>query len=211
LKKAGWPGWWQAALDWLFPPHCPGCGHAPGRRFCAACLEGLEPCRLKAPGGLEVFAAGYYRGPLRRAVLDLKHGARTSSVPALAELMQRAWRGRLPDALVPIPPEPRRRRLRGLSVPGLLAEELGCRLGVPARSDLLVPARLLASQKNLSRGERRENVRGGFRTGAVGGLDLLLVDDVMTTGSTLAEAARVLRAAGAGRVHALVLAAVESG
>jgi ComF family protein len=160
---------------------------------------------------VEVFAAGRYRGPLRRAVLDLKHGARTASVPVLAELMQRAWRGRLPDALVPIPPEPRRRRLRGLSVPGLLAEELGGRLGVPARNDLLVPARALVSQKNLSREERRENVRGGFRTGAVGGLDLLLVDDVMTTGSTLAEAARVLRAAGAGRVQALVLAAVESG
>jgi len=166
---------------------------------------------LEASGGLEVFAAGLYQGPLRRAVLDLKHGAQTSSVPALAEVMQRAWGGALPAALVPIPPEPRRRRLRGLHGPGLLAEELGLRLGVPARSDLLVPARHLPSQKNLSRDERRENVRGAFRAGPVTGLDLLLVDDVMTTGSTLVEASRVLHAAGAGRVQALVLAAVESG
>jgi len=160
---------------------------------------------------VEVFAAGLYRGPLRRAVLDLKHGARTASVPALAEVMQRAWSGRPPDALVPIPPEPRRRRRRGLHVPGLLAEGLARGLGVPARFDLLVPARRLATQKNLSRDERRENVRGAFQSGSVRGLDVLLVDDVMTTGSTLSEAARVLRAAGARRVQALVLAVVESG
>ncbi len=206
-----WRAWWESALDWVFPPRCPGCGRSAGRSFCPSCTRELLFHRLEASCGLEIRAAGFYRGALRKAVLDLKHGALTSSVPALAEAMHRAWAGESPDALVPIPAEPKRRRLRGVHVPGLLAGELANRLAVPARFDLLVPARQMPSQKNLSRPERRENVQGAFRAGPVSGLDLLLVDDVMTTGATLAEASRVLRSAGARRVRALVLAAVSGG
>ena len=161
------------------------------------------------PGGLQVWAAGPYEGPLRRAVLNLKHAGLTATAPALAEVMQGALGAVSPDALVPIPAASSRRRLRGHSGPGLLASKLADRLGVCCRPDLLAPARHLSSQKDLSREERLENVRGGFRARPAAGLDILLVDDVMTTGATLGEAARVLREAGARRVEAVVVAAVR--
>ncbi len=161
------------------------------------------------PGGLRVWAAGPYEGPLRRAVLHLKHAGLTATVPALAEVMHGALGAVSPDALVPIPAAPDRHRLRGLSGPGLLASNLAARLGVRCRPELLAPARHLPSQKDLSREERLENVRGGFRARPASVLDILLVDDVMTTGATLGEAARVLREAGARRVEAVVVAAVR--
>jgi len=200
---------WEALLDWLFPPSCPGCGRSGGSRFCPDCAARLRPCGLTLPEGHQDRAGGLYEGPLRRAILRLKHAGLTVTVPALAEVMHSALEGSPPGVLVPIPAAPDRRRWRGLHGPGLLARRLAARLGGSCRPDLLVPARHLPSQKDLSREERLANVHGGFRAGSAAGAEILLVDDVLTTGATLAEAARVLRLAGARRVEAVVVAAVR--
>lgn len=201
---------WEALLDWLFPPCCPGCGRGGGGDFCARCGASVRPLALEAPGDLRVYAAAAYEGPLRQAILHLKHGARTSAVPALASAMQRALPPDLPDAVVAVPAARDRVRLRGLHGPGLLGAALAQALRVPFRPGLLVPGRSLASQKDLSRPERLDNVRGGFLAAPCPGLRVLLVDDVMTTGATLGECARALRGAGARRVEAVVAAAVRT-
>ena len=201
----------EVLLDWLFPPGCPGCQTPGTGDFCARCARWLVPRSQPTPGGLVVHAAGPYEGPLRRALLDLKHGGRTCVVPALARAMARALPSLRPGALVAVPGTPERLRYRGFHGPGRLAALLALHLEVPVRPELLVPARPLPSQRNLSRAEREENVRGGFRAGPVQGLEILLVDDVMSTGATLEEAARTLRRAGARRVEAVVAAAVRPG
>ncbi len=201
---------WQTLLDWLFPPGCPGCDRSETGGFCRGCAAGLKPFGVTLADGLVVRAGGLYEGPLRRAVLRLKHAGLTAAVPALAGVMHAALGASPPALLVPIPAAPDRRRWRGLHGPGLLASRLAARMGARCRPDLLVPARDLPSQKDLSREERLQNVRGGFRAGPAAGLEILLVDDVLTTGATLGEAARALRQAGARRVEAVVAAAVRS-
>lgn len=192
-------------LDWLFPPACPGCGRGGSADFCRACRP--RPLHLTLSCGLSVFAAARYEGAMRQAVLDLKHLGRTACTTPIAEAMLRAFQADPPDAVVEVPASPERRRLRGLHAPGLLAAHLASRLGLPHRPALLEPRGVLLSQKGLGREERAENVRGAFAGGAARGLRVLLVDDVMTTGATLAECARALRAAGARHVCAVVAAA----
>jgi len=129
---------------------------------------------------------------------------------ALAALVRDAAR-RLaiaPDLVVPVPMHESRRRARGFHPAGELARtarrELDCALAL----DALRTTRVTASQTGLDRVERRRNVRGAFATTRAipRGVRVALVDDVVTTGATLAECARVLRRAGAGRVVAICAA-----
>ena len=112
------------------------------------------------------------------------------------------------DALVPTPLHPRRLRSRGYNQSALLSHEIGRRLNLPVREDLLVRVRNPRPQVEAqSQQERRDNVADNFFCNTdTSGLTVLLIDDVATTGSTLSECATVLKAAGATRVHALTLA-----
>ncbi|MGH2351579.1 MAG: ComF family protein, partial [Chloroflexota bacterium] len=94
----------------------------------------------------------------------------------------------------------------GYNQASLLARPLADLLGLPYEPRLLRRVRPTASQVGLSRRQRRQNVRGAFGAEAgVAGRDILLVDDVTTTGSTLGSAAEACRAAGAARVYAVTL------
>jgi ComF family protein len=110
------------------------------------------------------------------------------------------------DAVVPVPSTGKRNRERGYDPGALLAEEVSRRLGRPLRP-LLSRAREAPPQSTVAAAERRRNVLGAyFASPRVRGLEVLLVDDVMTTGATAFEAARTLRGAGARGVALLVLA-----
>ncbi|MFO7958468.1 MAG: ComF family protein [Candidatus Brocadiia bacterium] len=114
-----------------------------------------------------------------------------------------------PSAVVAVPLHPRRLRERGYNQSALLGRVLAGHFGRRLLSGVLRRTRHTSRQTGLSRTARRDNVRGAFeaaRPGAVDGLNLLLVDDVMTTGATVDECCKVLKRAGAAKVQVLTLA-----
>lgn len=112
------------------------------------------------------------------------------------------------DAFVPVPLHPARRREREFNQAEVLAQLLSRRSGIPMEA-CLERIRYTTTQTRLDRHERMENLRGAFRvrhTSQVTGRHLILIDDVFTTGSTVEECARVLRAAGAASIRVLTVA-----
>ena len=111
------------------------------------------------------------------------------------------------DEIIPIPLHPSRRRLRGFNQAEILAEELGSMCSLPVRSDVLFRIKKTAPQKDLGKRERSSNLRGAF---GVSGRwkpckNVLLVDDIYTTGATVERAAKVLKIAGAQNVYFLTV------
>lgn len=191
-------------------PCCPRCAQTVGPH--ANTAEGCTECRSQSFAFDRAFRFGPYEGPLREAVLRLKH----LNGEGLADLLGRAFaesrgadlRAAGTGCVVPVPLHWWRRWTRGYNQAEAVARELAAGLGVPMLRALR-RTRRTPQQLQPSREARRENVRGAFRAvrgATVLGKTVLLVDDVMTTGSTLHEAARTLRAAGAAEVVVAVLA-----
>jgi len=156
-------------------------------------------------------AGGLYAGALREAVQRFKFGGKPALARPLAALVLEQWASRLPsaDAVLPVPLARARERERGFNQAGLLAERVARGLGCRVQTRWLARARDTRPQTDLDVAERRANVRGAFvASSAVAGRSLVLVDDVLTTGATAAECARVLRAAGARTVGVLTVARV---
>lgn len=163
-------------------------------------------------------ALGDYRDELREAVLRLKARGCDALALSLADLLyeQRgeelsAW---TPDAVVAIPMHWRRRLVRGENAPELLASRLARRLGIPCLRGALRCLRITRQQASLLPGMRRKNMRGALAVGSglrLTGARLVVVDDVLTSGATCHEAARVLIRAGAVAVSAAVVARATGG
>ncbi|MCS6863776.1 MAG: ComF family protein [Gemmataceae bacterium] len=190
---------------------CPRCGQTIGPHTLVD--GGCPHCRAVSFPFERVFRLGPYTGRLREAILRIK----AASGEGLAEMLGRVWAesrgGLLPcseiDGVVPVPLHWRRKWTRGYNQAEAVARELARYLSLPFWPRVLRRVRSTPQQLQPSRAARRDNVRGAFcvRRGAkLAGRTLLLVDDVMTTGSTLSEAAQTLRHAGAARVFVAVLA-----
>jgi len=163
-----------------------------------------------------VVVLGAYRGELREAVLRMKHPGSEPLSAAMGRVYNN-YRGDLvaslrPDVIVPIPMHWSRRLARGTNSPDILADCLARYLRVPLAAGLLSRCRNTLPQNNLSPTKRFRNVRGAFQLGAsylLGNVRVLLVDDILTTGATCSEAARLLKQAGASMVGVAVLARAE--
>ena len=156
-------------------------------------------------------AGGLYAGPLRDAVQRFKFGRRPALARPLAALVLEQCAAAVPAhaVLVPIPLARERERERGFNQAALVAERVARGLGAPLRERWLARTRATAPQTELDAVERRANVRGAFvASTAAAGADVVLVDDVLTTGATAGECARALRAAGAASVGLLTVARV---
>jgi ComF family protein len=153
--------------------------------------------------------AWLYERPVRRAVHALKYRRRRRVAGALADALADALPGAPPgDALVPVPLHAGRLAERGFNQSEELARRLSARWQLPLRSEGLARARDTGHQAGLARRERLGNVAGAFVWRASGPppARVILVDDVLTTGATLAACAAALRAAGAREVRAVALA-----
>ena len=203
--------WWERALDYLYAPSCPGCGEVPIYGLCPECLDQIKPLRLQLHSGLVVYSGGFYEGSLKRAILALKKSEQTYLYYALVRLLMRAlpvefsWRS---FRCLSIPANVERLRRRGFSVPDLFIKELlrqipSWQLG----RDWLIALRNFQVQKFLGRRERFQNIENGYSASPlVRGQAIILVDDVLTTGATLTEAALALWQNGAKRIFALTAA-----
>jgi len=200
----------EALLDaWalIMPVECAGCGAA-DRSICGACAPQLEalPVVRSTPGGLRVVTALRYEGVVRHALLSFKEQQRTDAATALAAPLAipvekiRAQAG--PAEVVPVPTGRAAFRRRGYDPVRLLLRASR----VPS-ARVLRSVRRTAAQKSLGVAERAQNRLGSFAaTGDLHGRRFILVDDILTTGATLDEAARALREAGGSVVGAATLA-----
>jgi len=198
-------------LGTLFPARCVGCGRPPAA-LCSACIGGARRVARSAatatapPPPVDRWVAVFaYEGAIREALARLKYRNARSVLPVLAALLVERLReeplGGV-DVVTWPPTTAVRRRQRGFDQAERLARAVGRGLDVPVRACLVRQAG--PSQTGRSARERR---RGPvFRSGPVAGLRVLVVDDVATTGATVAAAAQALRSAGAGWVGAATVA-----
>ncbi|HXU88398.1 MAG TPA: ComF family protein [Methylomirabilota bacterium] len=198
----------------IAPPLCETCG-LPFHVFDATAASAGDTrcgeCAMAPPAFDWARAGGVYAGPLREAVSRLKFARKAALARPLGDLVLEQWAARLPavDAVVPVPLARARERARGFNQARLVAERIAHGLGVPLQSRWLARARDTAPQTDLDGAARRANVRGAFIASArVAERAVALVDDVLTTGATVSECARTLRAAGARSVGVLTVARV---
>jgi predicted amidophosphoribosyltransferase len=196
------------ALALLAPPLCGTCGDPCGatEAICAACARLLAAApggTADAPGVGRVTWAAPYEGIARDLVTALKFGGRLQLAEIAAEAIGTTLDRSHFAAVVPIPPAPSRLRHRGFDPAELIAAALARRLAVP----VVQPLRRTDGPRQVGR-RRRERLAAPPRMRAVAPAPAraLLVDDVLTTGATLAAGATSLRGAGAGEIQAAVFA-----
>ncbi len=223
-----------ALLQLVYPPRCAACGEGVAEEpFCAVCGEAVDPvpsgcarcglpgpdplcgaCRADPPAFDAVRAGGLFGGPLADAIHAFKYGGRPALARPLGEWLARAA-PLPPGALVVSVPLARGRRVeRGYDQAALLADTLARAAGARGRRlrGALVRTRETPPQVGKTRVERSRNVAGAFRavrSAEIAGRDVVLVDDVVTTGATADAAARALREAGARSVEIVALARAE--
>ncbi|WP_051282839.1 ComF family protein [Silanimonas lenta] len=202
--------WLEAGL---LAPCCLHChGAVPSALpICADCAAGLRPApalpEAPAPCGGVRLAAFRYEGTAAALITAYKFGEDLAAGRVLARLALPALReADRPEALVPVPLHRQRLRQRGHDQALGLARDWGRALGLPVRAGLLRRQRATLPQTTLDARGRAGNVAGAFEAHGPCPAHVALVDDVLTTGSTVAAAAEALFAAGARRVDAWVLA-----
>lgn len=219
------------------PPRCPGCGAVveADHRFCPSCWSGLRflgdpacatcgapfaidqgpemrcaPCLAHPPAHDGLRAAVAYGPVARNVALKLKYGGRLALATTMARLMHRHLAG---DAtlIVPVPLHRRRLWTRGYNQALLIAAELSRLSDVPVARDVLRRTRPTPPLKGMNGRKRAQAVRGAFvaaHPGRIAGQSVVLVDDVHTSGATVAACTKVLRTAGAKRITVLCWARV---
>lgn len=210
--------WWAAFLDLLYPPKCPVC-RTPVQQHGAWC----QPCLAQVIAWREINVAGRrlsaldscwalceYSAGAKRVLQQLKYRRASEYAVYCQWLLTRLDAGRLPriDVVVPVPLHAARQAERGFNQAELIFRRWAGQRGWPWE-EALTRTRATAPQWELAPGERRKNIKGAFcltRPEVIRNQTVLLVDDILTTGMTLNECARVLKKGGAGKVFGLALA-----
>ena len=219
----------RGVLDVLFPMRCAGCSRGPWP-FCPGCRselvllsppwcdrcgmpgeEHLAGCRHCPPAPVASARAPFlYAGPARAALLRLKWSGWRSVADALGRAMTAVLDEEKADAVTWVPLSAARRARRGYDQARALARAVSRSTGRPSAA-LLARVRDTAPQSARSGRERRRAMKGAFRAiGRSSPSRVLLVDDILTTGATAAECARVLRDAGADEVTVVTAARTTS-
>ncbi len=221
---------WTWFLELVFPPRCIGCRQI-GVWLCDECLDQISyvappfcarcgdvvvtqdlcaRCRITPLQIDYIRSAVYFEGILREAMHRFKYGQLTALARPLGDLMAAYWvqHPQPVDVIVPVPLHATRLRERGYNQAALLARELARQAKLVVDEQTLVRQRSTAPQIELDVRQRKENVHGAFRcsSDALAGKQVLLIDDVCTTGATLEACAVAVQKRGARNVWALTLA-----
>lgn len=211
----------------LFPSRCAFCGAVISHKesICAECLtslplipsevcricgieKGLCDCRKRSFACTRRTAPFYYEGAAKRGILRFKKRAKFGGYRALAALLAKRVKEEYTDisfdAVVSVPPSKRSKRERGFDPAALLAEEAARLLSLPYEKNLLIKIYENKPQKGMGQVARIGNVVGVYDLKNPDAVkkNYLLVDDVITTGATVNECAKILRIFGAERVYA---------
>ena len=201
----------RATFQVITAPFCSVCGDPVDGRI--ENVYQCSYCRREKPAFDNARSAVMYRGAVRKAIHKLKYGHQTCIARDLAKWLTAGYEAHYSDinidAVVSVPLYLRRQRERTYNQASILAGELAKNISVPAFTRCVKRIRATGSQVSLNARQRKLNVRNAFEVrdkGWVDGKRLLLVDDVMTTGATVNEVARVLKEARAATVHVLTVA-----
>lgn len=219
-------------LDFIFPPRCVSCGR-PGRYLCPKCLPKIKiiehqvcpVCERPAIGGathprcqtkdsLDGLSSFFvYGGPIKKAIKKLKYKFVTDLAGELINMTSVAPMDiGTPSALVSVPLHWRRLNWRGFNQSEILGKMMSARLKTRFAPDLLIRKKYTQPQVKLKGKKRKENIENAFILNPryqkleIGHWELVIFDDVWTTGSTLRECCKVLKEAGAKKVWAMTLA-----
>jgi ComF family protein len=224
-------------IDQLLPRHCIACGTASGEsNLCPPCREELPrtinsckqcgmalslesdsicgSCLSRAPPWQHATAALDYQFPVDQLVCRFKFQRDLACGEVLAQELLRAIKHSgppLPDVIFPVPLHRRRQFSRSFNQAEVLACPVAGELNIPLVRGALKRSRGTRAQSGLTAAERRKNIRGAFICHQVLQPHVALVDDVLTTGTTLAECARAVLRAGAGEVSIWVAARANVG
>ena len=218
-------------IDFIFPPQCAGCGEI-GERFCKNCsgqvqmitatvcdkcgepiansLHDVETCKIQLKNIKMIRAFSFYQPPLSSAIKNLKYHQDIGVAEVLANFLVELYnKNKLDiDMVIPVPLSSKRLHERGYNQSFLLALPLSMKIQKPINKQSLRRVIDTQSQVGLDRHERSNNVSGAFFANSelVRGKNILLIDDVSTTGSTLEACASALKLAGANDIVGLTLA-----
>ncbi|MET0045313.1 MAG: ComF family protein [Candidatus Thiodiazotropha sp. 6PLUC3] len=231
--------WIKSIQLHLYPQSCLLCGSRADfeTRFCQTCYESLPYnnhacpcCALPLPSGVakgtrcgaciqqqlpfdSCSTAVLYEPPLSRLISNLKFRQHLHLTAPLARLLihRLAEPAHLPELLLPVPLHPRRLRERGFNQAQELGRVVAKHYGIPLDSRLVKRTRETSAQSDLSELERRRNLRNAFRVyGSLKGVKVAILDDVVTTGSTIKEMSMALNRAGADKITVWAIARTVS-
>lgn len=193
-------------LDLIFPPRCSVCRDFSKEALCPNCSGQIQ--FMKPQMGIHAMAI--YEGVVKTAIHQFKFKKKKKLAEPLGLLLARYVTSngldlKEIDLVAAVPLHPRRKRERGFNQSELLARVFARYCRLPVGENVLSRIRNTHPQFNLVREARRENVAGAFAAAHVHRKNILLIDDIYTTGSTIAECGRALKAAGAGKVEVLTL------
>jgi len=206
----------RCLINFIWPPHCAGCGEllplSADRLICGNCLKKLNQTgpSFENYRHCKIICSAKYEGVCKNLIIEFKFRASRTIAHTLAQIMADdliKYSGTFaPDLIVPVPLHPGRKQERGFNQSELLSKNISKTLNIPCEKSFLKRTRNTPSQKALGKGERIKNVEGAFKSQNAAGRNILLIDDVLTTGATMFECAKTLKQAGAKKVLAIAFA-----